>query len=243
MQGSQKLRSALIHLVISHTWHTSQFLWFTARICEHSLFLLFSIGGYFVRVWSCVTWWLERWRSVKCRKGRHQKKKKTEEKRNFHPSKLKAETEERAKEKKKKTHIPSGSIIKTGDNKYIMFFFFFSPSVAASPSWRWDHRETGPGSGLSTLAIKNGCKEHQSWLAPSTNHPECCDVSCRGYRAPKWSLVVRVNQIRHLSASATASAHLRLAAAGGTTTQWCHWGRKSGPAVCECAVWRYVCVH
>lgn len=89
-----------------------------------------------------------------------------------------------------------------------MFFFH-------SPSWRWDHRETSPGRGLSTLAIKNGCKEHQSWLAPSTNHPECCDASCRGYRAPKWSLVVRVNQIRHLSASATASAHPRPAAAGG----------------------------
>lgn len=85
---------------------------------------------------------------------------------------------------------------------------------------------------LSTLAIKNGCKE--PWLALSTNLPECCDGSCRGYRVPKWSLVVRVNQIRHHSTSALRWA----AAAGGTATQWCHQERKFGPAVCVCVVWR-----
>lgn len=37
------------------------------------------------------------------------------------PSKLKGETTER--ERESKTHIPSGSVIKTGDNKYVMGAF------------------------------------------------------------------------------------------------------------------------
>lgn len=58
--------------------------------------------------------YLEGQRLVKWRKG-------TPGKRGFHPSKLKGEERQRAGEK---TYIPTGSIIKTGDNKYVMGFFF-----------------------------------------------------------------------------------------------------------------------
>lgn len=50
-----------------------------------------------------------------------ERREKREEETRSPPSKLKGETRER--ERESKTHIPSGSVIKTGDNKYVMGAF------------------------------------------------------------------------------------------------------------------------
>ena len=52
---------------------------------------------------------------------RGEERKKKQKERRSHPSKLKGETRER--ERVSKTHIPSGFVIKTGDNKYVMGAF------------------------------------------------------------------------------------------------------------------------